>query len=121
MGLRWKDAYATLLIAIVGVLSWAYFTDQGWAAVSNPRGLAAVVTAIGLISYVTGTRTISMKLSDLTLVDRIVRYHPLLAIGLAAWAVITGSELALALLLGLIGIRWLGSIIVHAFSPKTPA
>jgi hypothetical membrane protein len=120
MGLTWKDGTATLLVAAIGVLAWAYYTDHCWPGVSGPRVLAVVVFLIGFSICVTTSRNLNAKEANLRPIDRIMRAHGIGAFVLMLWAAISGSEVALAVLVGLIGVMWLGSTVHHAFS-KAPA
>jgi hypothetical protein len=121
MGLTWKDGAWTALIAVVGVLAWEHFTDQGWPGISGSRVVAVLVFILGVIGYTTGARSLSRKVEDLSLVHRLVRLHSLVILLLTIWIVIFGHNLALAILIGVIVVVWLGSMIVHAFSRKPAA
>lgn len=116
MGLTWKDAGATLIVATIGALSWAYFTDLAWPGFSGPRVVAVASFLLGVIACATGARAMNKKEADLTPADRVIRLHAIGAFGIMLWAAITGSEVALAILVGLIGVMWLGSTIAHLFS-----
>jgi hypothetical protein len=118
VGLTWKDGTATLLVAAIGVLTWAYYTDQEWPGLSGPRVVAVVVFVIGFSVCVTTSRNLNAKETELRPVDRLIRSHGFGAFVLVLWAAITGSEVALAVLVGLIGLMWLGSTIYHAFSKR---
>jgi hypothetical membrane protein len=118
MGLTWKDGTATLLVAGIGVLTWAHLTDQGWPGVSGPRVLAVVVFLIGISICVTTSRNLNAKEANLRPIDRIMRAHGIGAFILMLWAAISGSEVALGALVGLIGVMWLGSTVYHAFSER---
>jgi len=116
MGLTWKDVAWTSLIAVIGVLAWEHFTDRGWPGISGPRVIAVLVFILGVIGYTTGARSLNRKVEDLSLVHRLVRLHSLGTLTLTIWILIFGHDLALAILIGVIGTVWLGSMIVHLFS-----
>lgn len=118
MGLTWKDGTATLLVVAIGVLTWAYYTDQGWPGLSGPRVVAVVVFLIGVAICVTTSRNLNAKEVTLRPIDRIMRAHGIGAFLLTLWAAISGSEVALGILVGLIGVMWLGSTVYHTFSKR---
>ena len=120
MRLTWKDGAATLIVAVIGTMAWAYFTDQGWPGVSGPRVVAVLAFFLGVIAYTTGARSLNRKLEDLSLPHRLVRFHSLGTLIPTLWVVVFGSDLALAILVGIIGVVWLGVTLVHVFT-KAPA
>ncbi len=120
MGLNRRDAGATALVAVIGVLAWAYFTDRGWPLVSGPRVLAVLAFILAVMATAISSRTIHKKLEDLTMAERLVRLRTLGGSILMLWAAITGDEVVLGLLISLIGVVWLSSTIQHTFG-KRPA
>lgn len=116
MGLTWKDAVTTVLVAALGGMAWAYYTDQGWPLVSGPRVLAVVAFLVGVVVCATGARNLNAKESELGVGDRLLRSHALIAFALTVWAAITGNEVVIGVLVGLIVAMWLGSTVYHAFS-----
>ncbi|MBN2177146.1 MAG: hypothetical protein JW722_05755 [Demequinaceae bacterium] len=119
MGLNRRDAGATALVVVIGVLAWAYFTAQGWPLVSGPRVLAVLAFVLGVMASAISSRSIHKKLADLTMAERLVRLRAPGGFLLMLWAAVTGDEVVLGLLISLIGVVWLGSTIQHAFGKRS--
>lgn len=119
MELTWKDGAATVLtgLAVVVYLASSLSWDA-WLIGSSTRWAAAVVLLLGIGACSLGRagdeiggagprRTVTKVLSGIGIAS--------LAFGL--WAIVTGSETALALLLGATVVLWAASTLRHVRHP----
>jgi len=105
------------------VLAWAYYSDQGWPLVSGPRVVAVLAFCLSVISLAIGSRSLAKKLDDLTLLDRFARLRVPGSFILMVWVLVTANTVVLGVLVGFIGVMWLGSTIHHALvrEPSPPS
>lgn len=113
MRLNAKDAIATLLVAMVGAIAWAHFSNQDWPLVSGTRTVAVAAFLLGVGACAVGARDLNKKQTELGPRDRLIRAHGALAFVLMVAAVITRNDVALALLVAVIGLAWLGATVRH--------
>ena len=122
MRLTLKDLGATLIVAALGAMAWAYFNDQAWPVVSGPRVLSVVAFVFGVAACATGARNMVVDQKSLEPGDRLLRVHGLAALGLAIAGAITGNEVVLIILLSIVGAMWLLATVRHLGGfPAAPA
>lgn len=85
--------------------------------------VAVLAFCLSVISLAIGSRSLAKKLDDLTLLDRFARLRVPGSFILMVWVLVTGSEVVLGVLVGFIGVMWLGSTIHHALvrEPSPPS
>jgi hypothetical protein len=75
-----------------------------------------VAFCLSVLALTIGSRSLSKKLGDLTFADRLARFRAPGSFVLMVWVIVTGSDVVLGVLIGFIGVMWLGSTVQHAFS-----
>lgn len=116
MRLTWRDAVATALTAIVVALYVGYRYDVGLSLVSNPRVLAATAFVLGVVACIVGGRVSpSTQGRAAARSSRWFNFFGTVASIAAIAVLITGSEVLLALLVGVIVALWLAATARHLF------
>ena len=119
MRLTWKDGLATLLTAGIVALYVAFLAGADLPLVSGPRVLAGVALVAGLSACALGASP------DGGVPSRSAKWFGGIlgttALVTAVVTLITGSEVALAILVGSTVALWLVSTVRHAFTGTGPA
>lgn len=105
MSLTWKDAAATVLTALI---------VAGWLVVDSNRWAAAVVLALGVVSCSLGS-------AGRERMWRLPAFLGVAALVLGVLAIVTGSSLALALLVADDVVLWAVTTLRHARHGPRPA
>jgi hypothetical protein len=109
MRLTWKDGVATLLVAAVVGMYWAYLANVELPLVSEPRALGVAAIVVGLAACAVGSTTTAGTrfASALGVFAAVPGFAAIIAI-------VTGSGVALAVLVGGIVVMWLAATVQHA-------
>jgi hypothetical protein len=125
MRLTWKDAVATVFTAGIVAIYIAFLLDLGWPLIASVRGTTAALLVLGAVGgcalgtvgaqYGKNLQPVARTLVVIATVLGVV------ALGAGIYALITASEVALAVLFGAIVALWLTATVRHAFTkPATP-
>lgn len=124
MRLSWHDAAATLVVAVVAGLYWAFLAGMDLPLVSGPRVLAVMVFVLGVTACVLGggvTPTDADTRGGRSAWRRGFTAHGALAFAMMVFVLVTGNTGALAGLTGLVLALWLFTTVRRAVTElRTP-
>jgi len=115
MRLTWKDGVATALVAGVVALYIAFLSGAGLPLVSSARAMGLAVLVPGLTACVVGGTTPPTARDPWT---DLFRFFGMIAFLTAVLVMILGSEMLLAVLVGITVALWLGTSLRHAFAAQ---
>jgi hypothetical protein len=121
MRLTRRDGIATLAVAAVAALYWAYRSGTDLSLLSGPRALSIAVFVLGVTACAIGGNTIGPGQDKQPRWAQIYGIHGALAFVLMVLVLITGSSTLLAVLVGLVLLLWLLTTVRHAVVTPTPA
>jgi hypothetical protein len=124
MRLTWKDAVATICMAATVAVYVALLQGAGWPLVASVRGTTAAILIIGAVGGCAmgaadelygKVRTPSLRM--FVVIASILGVGALVA---GVIALVTATELALAVLFAATAALWLMATLRHVFTPRTP-
>lgn len=124
MKLTWKDAVATVAMAAIVAVYVAFLREAGWPLIASARGTTAAIMIFGAVGgCAMGTAGDLYGRVQTTAARTFVVVASTLGVGAlvaGVTALVTASELALAVLFAATAALWLMATLRHAFTPRTP-
>lgn len=125
MNLTWKDAVTTVLAGAIVAIYTAFLNGTGAWLISSARGTATAVLVLGVVACSFGTVADLYRRAEppLTAAYAVVATATgVLALAAAVAALVTGSTVALAVLVAAALALWLMATARHVFTvPHVPA
>ena len=124
MRLTWKDAVATLFTALIVACYFAYALHAGWPLLGSVRGTAGVLMVFGVFGGcalgTAGERYDKTLRPAARMLVAIATGLGVIALGAGIYALVTASEIALAILFAASVALWLTATVRHAFTAPAP-
>ncbi|HEX9335054.1 MAG TPA: hypothetical protein VF892_04180 [Pseudonocardiaceae bacterium] len=124
MRLTWKDAVATMCMAAIVAVYVALLQGAGWPLVASVRGTTAAILIIGAVGgCAMGAASELYGKIQTPALRMFVVIASILGVGAlvsGVIALVTASELALAVVFAATAALWLMATLRHVFTPRTP-
>lgn len=118
MRLTWKDAAATGLVAVIAALYLGFLMDATLPLVDSPRVLAAVALVLGIGACAVGSTMIpTAKGQPASPGAKLFSFFGTMTLVAAVLVMITGSEMLLAVQVGITVALWLAATLRHLLTP----